>query len=615
MSPRFLRGLFVAYVAAVALHVGWVVAHEPFSFDAWNVANDTGAQPITAGRFFGYWWFEYTHSNPRFGQALTYLGYKVEYFAVIASALAFIAIALAVMTIALRRLPSWKRGRDLALSAFALGALWFALPQLGKTLFCRAYAANYVYGLAIQLWFLVPLRLAKRSPGRITCALYLVFGLVAGMCNEHTGPTLCAFSLGYAWWQQRERKPTAKLAWFGALGAIVGFAALFFAPGQGQRYDNLAQRVSLVGRFLQRGFTGNLDIVRDLLIGLAPALGLIAIIATLALAERDPEHTEREERKAAVRLIAIALIASLAMAATIFVSPKLGSRFYLGSGCLVLAGLIALADAVLSDRGLGWLVVLAIASTAYAVGHTVPLYDHAKRASDERMAALAAAPEGSVFIANSFDQVDDSWWFLGDDFRDARKRDMVATYFGLGGVVFHAYDPLAPLGVAGARFVPFATLDPAGCLDERGGFTLGATKGFDLVGLHEQVKAGIALLRERIAPTTLLALSLEIQLDDPRIALPAKHIVIARWSPQRYESYVGAIERKGRATTRQITLPKELKDTDAQIYAYQVGGENRHLGSARDSALTYVPWKSGVYWILACRDDACFVIAASRQGG
>jgi hypothetical protein len=615
MSPKLLRGLFLTYVAAIAVHIGWVVAHEPFSFDAWNVAQDTGAKPITAGHFFGYWWFEYTHSNPRFGQALTYLGYKLDYFSVIASTLAFIAIALAVTTLGLRRLPSWRRGRDLALWAFALGALWFALPQLGKTLFCRAYAANYVYGLAIQLWFIVPLRLAKRAPSRLACAVYLAFGVIAGLCNEHTGPTLCAFMLGYAWWQQRERKPTAKLVWFGALGVIVGFGALFFAPGQGQRYDNLAQKVSLAGRLLQRGFTGNLDIVRDLLIGLAPVLGLIAIVATLALAERDPEHVERDERKAAVRLIALALIASLAMAATIFVSPKLGSRFYLGSGCLVLAGLIALADAVLSDRGLGWLVVLAIASTAYAVGHTVPLYKNAKRASDERMAGLAAAPQGSVFIASSFDQVDDSWWFLGDDFRDARKRDMVATYFDLGGVVFHAYDPLAPLGVSSARFVPIATLDPPGCLDEHGGLTLGATKGFDLVGLHEQIKAGIALLRERLAPAQLSALSLEVQLDDPRIVLPAKHIVVARWWPDRYESYVGAIDRKGHATTRQISLPKELQNTDAQIFVYQVGGENRRLGRAHGEPLTYVPWKSGVYWVLACRGDDCFVIAASRQGG
>ena len=44
---------------------------------------------------------------------------------------------------------------------------------------------------------------------------------------------------------------------------VVGFAAIFFAPGQGERYDGLASKVSLVRRLLQRGVTGNLDIFRD----------------------------------------------------------------------------------------------------------------------------------------------------------------------------------------------------------------------------------------------------------------------------------------------------------------------------------------------------------------
>jgi hypothetical protein len=615
MPSKTLRGLFVAYVAATALHVGWVVAHEPFAFDAWNVAQDTDGKPFTVARFCHYWWFEYTHSNPRLGQALTYLAYKLDHFAAIASACAFVAIALAVVTLGLRRFPSWKRGRDLALWAFVSGALWFALPQLGKTLFCRAYAANYVYGLAIQLWFIVPLRLAKRAPGRLACVAYLVFGLAAGLCNEHTGPTLCAFMLGLAWWQRHERKPTARLVGFGAIGAIVGFGALFFAPGQGQRYDGLAQKVSLAGRLFQRGVTGNLDIIRDLLLGLAPVLALIAIIATLSLGERDPEHAERDDRKAAVRMIAIAIVAALAMAATIFVSPKLGSRFYLGSGCLLLAGLVALADAVSSDRAVGWLVVLALASSIYAAAHTMPLYGRVSRESIDRMAGLSLARPGSVYIAESFDQVDDSWWFLGDDFRDARKRDMVAKYYGLAGVVFHAYDPTAPLGVAGARFVPIATLDPPGCFADQGGLVLASTKGFDLAGLDDSIKAAIALAREKLAPTKLLALTLEVQLDGPRVALPAKHIVVAKWQPDRFEAYVGAIDRKGRSTTRDIALPKELQGSDAEIFVYEVGGDVRKLGTARGEPLQYVPWKSGVYWVLACRGDECFVIAASRQGG
>ena len=106
---------------------------------------------------------------------------------------------------------------------------------VGKTMFCRAYGANYVYGAAIQLWFLVPLRLRVRAtPARI--ALFGIAGVVAGLCNEHTGPVLC---LGLALWAWRSRD---RLAIAGAAGAIVGFAAIFFAPGQGERYEGLAQR-------------------------------------------------------------------------------------------------------------------------------------------------------------------------------------------------------------------------------------------------------------------------------------------------------------------------------------------------------------------------------------
>ena len=150
---RILRALFVLYVAATAVHLGWVVAHEPFGFDAWNVAVDTHARPFSVGNFFHYWKFEYTHSNPRIGQALTYLTYKLEYFAVIATPLAYLAISLAVTVLGLGRWP--EKGKDLALWALAIGFPWFALPAIGKMLFTRAYCANYIYDAAIVLWFLV----------------------------------------------------------------------------------------------------------------------------------------------------------------------------------------------------------------------------------------------------------------------------------------------------------------------------------------------------------------------------------------------------------------------------------------------------------------------------
>ncbi len=604
MWSKILRVLFVAYVAATAWHIGWVVHHEPFGFDAWNVAVDTGARPITAGRFFDYWKLEYFHSNPRLGQTATYLGYKLEWFSVIATPAAYLAISLAVTMIGIGRWP-FKRGRDLALWAFVLGALWFSLPQLGKTLFCRAYSANYIYGLAVQLWFLVPLRLARAS-ATWRCVLYLLLGIVAGMCNEHTGPTLCAFMVGLAWWQ---RKPgVGRFVRFGAIGAVLGFAAIFFAPGQGQRYDGAVAKVGLLTRLLQRGITGNVEIVRDLILGVAPVLGLIAIVAVLAMAARDPENRERDARQSAVRLIGLAMIAALAMAVTIFVSPKLGPRFYYGSACLLLAGLVALANTVLDDRRLVPLVLLSLVSSVYAAAHTVPLYGRLARAGASRMAELEASKPGDVVIIESLEQVDESWWFLGDDLRDPKKRELVATYFGLSGVVFHAYDANAPLGLAGARFVPIYKTEPAACFESQ--LELGAFKGFDMQGLHQEVKTAISLARARIAPARLDELDVTVELDDPRVQLPRKRIVVGKWFPDHYESYIGAFERRGRSTTRTIVLPKNLA-SDFQIVVYQVGGEARTLDSTRQ----YVPWHSGVYWVLACHPDECFVLAASRQGG
>ncbi len=609
-TSRIVRALFVAYAAATLVHVGWVVAHEPFSFDAWNIAVDTGAKPITLGRFFDYWRFEYVHSNPRIGQAFAYLAYKLEYFAVIATPLAMLAISLATVVLGTKRWP--KTNRDLGLWAFALGALWFALPQFGKTLFCRAYCTNYIYDLAIQLWFLVPLRLAtdgKASPRM--AAAYAAFGVIAGMCNEHTGPTLCAFLVGYAWLTQRRIGERPLLAWAGAAGAIVGFAAIFFAPGQGERYEGLVQKVGLFDRLLQRGFIGNLDILRDLLLGAAPLLGLIAIAAVVVA--RDDE-LDRTAVRRAMSLIGIAMIASIATAVTIFVSPKLGPRFYYAGLAVLLAGFLALADVALATRRrFVPLLVLAISASVYAGFRTIPLYAHAKRQSDARIAALVAAPRGSVFTADAFEQIDDSWWFLGDDFRDTRKREYVINYFDLGGLVLRGYEPDAPLGVMGARFVAHVVTTPPSCLDDHGGFALASNRAFDIAGVFKEMKSAVAVLRARLGSTRLDQLDLTVELDGDRGALPRPTIYIARWWPDHFEGHVGQITRKPPSHTRDVLVPPEL--AGAEVYIYVVGGEAHDLGEARGEPLHYAPWTSGVYWVLACREDSCFVIAASRQAG
>lgn len=608
-----LRALFVAYVAATAVHVGWVIAHEPFVFDAWNVAVDTSAKPFSVGHFFEYWWYEYTHSNPRIGQPFTYLGYKLEYFAPVAAPIAYVGMSLAIFVLGAGRWPSWRRGRDLALWTLAIGFIWFALPDVGKTLFNRAYGANYFYTAAIQLWFLVPLRLTSDGRGSaqlsgrdeaLRCAAYFAFGVIAGMCNEHTGPTLALFTVLYAWWTRKRTRNQSWLAWAGAVGVVVGFALIFFAPGQGERYDGLAQRVGLIGKLLQRGVTGNLEILRALVVAAAPLLGLIVLLAFFS--------TDAEARRKRMQLIGVALAASVLVAITMFVSPKLGPRFYLMPMALLLAGFVGLADVVLlRPRGLVPFCVLAVAASGYAAAHTVGLYSRVFEASNARLAQLAASRPGSIVTIEAFEQVPDSWWFLGDDFHYIHKRELAARYFALRDVVLRGYDPDAPLGVSDVRLVPEATLAPRSCLAEHGGLALDEFRGLDISTIHRAMRTAVDQLRGRAAGASgrVERVDLTVQFIGERPALPRKTLLVGRWTPGLFEGYVGAIRREGRSTTRKVIVPKQLTGTD--VFIYQVGGEAKQLDATNPR---YVPWKTGVYWVLACRPDECFVIAATRQG-
>ena len=616
VGSAVLRALFVAYVLATAVHIGLVVAHEPFAFDAWNIAQDTRAEPFSLGNFLDYGTSQYLRSNPRVGQWLAYLAYKLEYFAVVATPLAYLALAFAVAILGLGRWPSWRRGRELALCAVALGALWFALPRIGMLLFCRAYSTNYVYGAAIQLWFLVPLRLRVfplETARPLVTVPYFLFGVIAGMSNEHTGPTLSFLALAYAVHRQRTTGQRPNLAWAGALGTVVGFAAVFFAPGQGERYDGLAEQLGFVQRLLQRGVTGNLEIFNDYVISAAPVLGLIAI--ALAVSRRD---LEVEPRYRALTLVGGALIAGALITATVFVSPKLGWRFYLHSCALLLAAFIAVADAALvTARRLVPFVLLAAFASIYAGTRTIPLYLRLHEASEARLAALEAAPRGAVFTAESLGQVADTWWFLGDDFRDLKKRQMITDYFALAGVTFRAVDIEAPLGISDVRFRPRYQVSQPGCLDEHGGLELGAFRGIDIKATHDAVTMAIAALRQRIAARggTLEELEVEVGfVGAPPAGLPPRRLIVGRWRPEGYVGWSARIERGGIGKTRTVRLPKDLAATDAEVLLYQVGGEARRLGTARDR-LDYVPWKQpGAYWVLACpsKEKVCFVIAATR---
>lgn len=599
-------GLFVAYATATALHLGFVMAHEPFSFDAWNVAVDTKAEPITPARFFDYWQGQYAHANPRLGQPLTYLAYKLDGFAEVATPLAYLGLTLAVTVLALGRWP--RRGRELALWAIAIGFGWFAFPELGRNMFCRSYGANYVYGAAIQLWFLAWLRVGVAEPGRATtvqCVEYALFGAIAGMCNEHTGPALVVFLAGAAWWLARNgERPRFAIA--GALGALVGFAALFFAPGQAERYGGLARHASVVERVLERGVRGNLQILGDYLGYAAPLLAVIVIVLLVALATREPERRSAQLR--AARLAVFALAGGIVVVATLGASPKLGSRFFIAPLAVLLAGLLALLDAaVRSPRRLAPFVALAVAASAYAAQRTIPLYARVAEQSAVRIAALAASSPGATFVVDPLAQVSESWWFIGDDLRKPAKRALVARYFGLERVVLRAHDANAPLAALGVRVVPRYRIAGANADVDDDTFDREVLRGTDVAAMQREARAAIERVRARIAPATLASYELAVAYDGVTPPLPRPSLVVARWRADRFEGYAARVTSRGRGGRRTIELPPELSRSAYAIYLARVGRDVRPL-----QALRYAPWRWGTSWVLACDATSCLVIAAGR---
>jgi hypothetical protein len=385
-------------------------------------------------------------------------------------------------------------------------------------------------------------------------------------------------------WQRRDAE--RRFALMGAVGVAVGFALIFFAPGQGERYGELAQQVGLVTRLLQRGAGGLLDIVRSYIVYAAP-LALLAVLT----AWRSPVKTWK--------WFGIAIGAGLLVTVTLFVSPKLGSRFFIVPMGLLLAAVIGLVNE--SDER-HWLA-LAMVASIYAAVRTVPVYREAGAKSDARMAMLAAARPGSVVVADAFGQVEESWWFIGDDFRDWRKRDAIASYLGLERVAFIRPDLDAPLGVAGVRLVPLVDgrEDP--------GFDLAIKDGFDLEGMRTSARDAITRLTRTHGLTRF-----ELRAAVPNIeamGLPRDRLIIARWESGTLTAHVGKVIRSGRSTARTVVLPDAELGLELYVAAVTGGSEPaQRLGPD----FTYTPWRRGTYWILACDATECWVVAATRQG-
>jgi len=374
-------------------------------------------------------------SNPRLGQTVTTLLYAPGPYHVILTPLLELGLFWLMTTLALGRWPSLRRGEDALVFAtvFALAAL--CTPQFGPMLFYRPFAGNYVFGLAVNLWWLVPYRLhlAAPRPRHVAWALpMLALGFVAGMCNEHTGPAMVALGLCSTVWARRRGDGVAPWMLAGLVGLLAGYLLMMLAPGHDLRYGGLARQAGIVERIVTRGLVDNLVVVARLGLYLVWALPWLVLgwLAGRGAAARDTVERSTRERIALWALAA----AGLAITCTLLASPKLGPRLYLAS---IAFCAIALTGWLVSRARTRWArisaAVLAGIVLVYVEARCITTYARVGPIGAERLRLVQTSPKQTVVVVPRYPPTR-SKWFIGEDFVADNLRAAIASDYYLKGV-------------------------------------------------------------------------------------------------------------------------------------------------------------------------------------
>jgi hypothetical protein len=394
----------------------------------WHLNND-----LSLGGLWNYLYGSYVHNNPRLGQTFTLIQHTPGVLHPLVTPLLELALFYLLAVLVLGRRPSLRRTDDALLFATIIAMVFACGRSLGPMLFYRPFTGNYVFGLVVNLAWLVPYRLhaAQARRWRIWWwPIMALLGLASGLCNEHTGPALLAaavFAL-VIFWRRGER--VVPWAWLGILGMVAGAALLYFAPGQEIRYSGLATQMSTLERIADRGATGN---ARIFLLYAIYCLPLLLWLVPAIVARVQKASTPQPRTLVVAQLAALAT--AMLIVATLLASPKQGDRLYFASLCLTAAAAASWVVGQVAGTAARRQRIVVAAITALAIAYVgyrlVSAYHVAGREFQARMATIRSAPKGAPVTVRPYSQVR-TRYVLGDDFEVPFLRQRVGTLFGVG---------------------------------------------------------------------------------------------------------------------------------------------------------------------------------------
>lgn len=160
-------------------------------------------------------------------QFLLWIG---SFWADVLNTIAYVALVLIIYAIA-------NRSNKANVSVFILinVLIWFTLPSFSQNLLWITGSANYLWGCLIVFAFLCSFvsyyYTYKEKKGWLRNACFLLGGITAGWTNENVVVAMLFIIVGIIILLKIEKKPIPQWMIFGFIGAVIGFAIMFLAPG------------------------------------------------------------------------------------------------------------------------------------------------------------------------------------------------------------------------------------------------------------------------------------------------------------------------------------------------------------------------------------------------
>ena len=416
-TARVAAYAFVAATFAIHAVVAWL---SPLQGDDWAHLLWSDANAHRSG--FD-WLIAFASSHFTASDALGFVIARSTVVHAIATPAVSVALYVGLFTLAARRLPRLGSWDDVFGLVVISSLIWVGSARAGVTWFHRPYAATWIYGAAFAAWTFAPYRCRWRPRGAWVPAMS-AFGLAAGSTSRQVGVVL---SIGVIGAILGAPAPRPRWMWLGLAGVAIGTVAVWLDAPQ------------IDFRGFKAGFEASLGAIN---VSLREGGELIALVLGLSLAKLvfgrlrpvwagdEPLPDNAETMRWMWAWFGLNVLALL--------GPRYSEvMLFPGSLALCIAALpyirwlatSRLLRFILAAVAVGIHVVVVV----FALGFYVPLGAEFR----ERVAALERTPAGGRATLEPYRATLPSFWFYGEDWAAAgRRQDVAIELFGLGDIDF-----------------------------------------------------------------------------------------------------------------------------------------------------------------------------------